>query len=118
MTGQAPHPSPGGSQKSGVSLEGSAGQDQGSDPFGMPDGEIDGDLAAERVAGHHDVLQLHGVQPAGQVISVLSHAEVPSGLGAEPEAWQVGQVDRVVWGQAARGWHHVPVRHRHSMHEH
>src|SRR5829696_8948914 len=96
-------------RRPGRRVDGRADQDQGGDPVGEADGQLHGDLAAERVAEHHHRGQPGGVDPGGQVDSVAGHVQGPTRVAAETEPGQVDDVHRVEGGQLGRHRHQVAV---------
>jgi hypothetical protein len=62
----------------------------------VPHGQLDGDLAAERVAQHHPGRQSGRLQPVNQMVGMLGDVQHPARIAAEPKAGQVDHVDRVM----------------------
>ena len=81
----------------------------------MAHGQLDRDLTAEGVPKHRHGRQVARFQPVGQVVGVLGDVEHPARITAEPEAWQIDHMDRVVAGQHGRQRHHVAVGDRQPM---
>ena len=75
----------------------------------MLHGQLDGDLAAERVAQHHHGRQSGRLQPVGQMVGMLGDVQHPAGIAAEPKAGQVDHVDRVMADQPGGQRHEVAV---------
>ncbi|GAA0816651.1 hypothetical protein Sya03_42850 [Spirilliplanes yamanashiensis] len=81
-----------------------------------PDRQLDGDLAAERVAEHRGGAHPRLVHPGGHHAGVLLGAQRPARRAGQPEAGQVGHVHRA--GQGGRRRHQVAVRHGQAVQQH
>ena len=94
-----------------------ADQDQAADPVGTAEGQVDGDLAAERVAENRHGSKSDRVQPGGEVLGMLGDVQDPARVAAVPEAGKIDHVDWVVAGKSGRQGHQVAVGDREPVHE-
>jgi len=67
-------------------VRGRADQDEAADPVRIPHRQINGDLAAEGIAKHHDGWQPVCLEPVGRVVGMLGDVQDPFRVAAQPEA--------------------------------